>query len=132
MTLEKTPLEALLDENWDMYVSNLDTAIQTLYFQSKTGQKHMVICPWRDKEERLKVLDALSFLLKQENAVRYVMITEAWIIRRSQESPDEIDEMPSEAPDRQSVVTALAVDGDGSGCGLRNAGDHQSHSPRSR
>lgn len=74
-------------------------------FEKKTGELVFVATPWDSPVEKRVMVNAVKMMMRDQEAVRYSFVTEAWASGNATE-----DKPPSEQPDRWEMVIALAAD----------------------
>jgi hypothetical protein len=68
----------------------------------------MVITPWNGDEERESALTLLRFIMKEQKATAYSVVTEAWVSMENVKKPTGLK--PSDREDKKEVVIVMAID----------------------
>lgn len=83
-----------------------DQITPVFLFQKKDGTPVFVATPWSSPAEKNLMIAGVKDLMRQQGAVRYSFLTEAWASDTATS-----DKPPSQQPDRWEMVIALAADG---------------------
>lgn len=106
-----SPLHALMESTWNIAQKMLadgEQEIMPQFAAEVDGALLLYMTPWGDEEEKSAALVFLRKEFAERGVQRYVMLSEAWAIKREGEYDNSI--APSEAPDRIEVVQVLGVD----------------------
>jgi hypothetical protein len=89
----------------------VESLIPTYQLWNRDELLSIVACPWSDEAEKEFAFDKVRMLARQMRATRLVFLSEAWMA--TAKPTDDLDRMdpPSQRPDRQEVVFAVATDG---------------------
>jgi hypothetical protein len=81
------------------------------------GTDAVIICPWRDGEEKLLTIAKVKEIAHGMDAVAAMFAGEVWMVKRAAPTPwhakriFENEDPPSQQPDRVEAVFAVATDG---------------------
>jgi hypothetical protein len=84
--------------------------IQTCMIFHGDGQAELVQCPWRDKTERILVLEFLRQRVKEVSATKYAFWAEAWVSKGTLDKPLNEQLLPSQDPNREEMVFTIVVE----------------------
>jgi hypothetical protein len=74
------------------------------------GAHEIVGCPWRSDSDKTLMVAALRQKMRDQGTLAYSFVGEAWMARQTDMwKPDDV--LPSDRPDREEIVWAIASDG---------------------
>jgi hypothetical protein len=75
------------------------------------GQHLIIGCNWKDTDEKLIALEFIKQKAIECHATQIGFISEVWMVKYDNPSPDLLVDPPSESPNRVECVLAVATDG---------------------
>jgi hypothetical protein len=90
----------------------------TWFLQRPDGEVGMFVTPWDDFREKEATSQKMKLLMKENDIIRYALITEAWMVERKNPDGTKLAKdwkgpLPSQSPDREEIVMIVGGDLEG-------------------
>lgn len=109
-----SPLLKLVDHGWEFarsYIADNNQELTPQFIaENDKGEIEVYVVPWQGDAEKDAALEFLRRQFAERNIKRYVLLSEAWMVKLPHGPFPPPNIRPSEQPDRQQVLMVTGVD----------------------
>jgi hypothetical protein len=108
MTIDEL-LEAAEEYARRILINKKDAQLVVTFLIECPEKTLLVKAPWSNSKQRIMALEMMKFIMKEESATCYSVVSEAWMAKESLDPKKRSGLMPSKREDKKEVVIIVAV-----------------------